>query len=150
MFMTQRERSGTKLPYTLFFAFKKNFFFRSLGSDSCLVCVLAEPRIHPGRGVVWDYSTRSQEEVSGMPVKKTPQFIGTVGGNTKEYAELSADCRCHGCALVPIFLLLGASHLINFTVNSMHRSILTNCHFDLSAGWAKKNAYQSLLLLKPE
>lgn len=150
MFMTRRERSGTKLPYTLFFAFKKKFFFRSLGSNSCLVCVLAEPRIQPGRGVVWDYSNRSQGEVSGMPTKKPPIYWHS-RGNTKEYAELSAACRCRGCALVPVFLLLGAWHLINFTVNSVHRFILTKCHFDLSAGWGKKkNVYQSLPLLKPE
>lgn len=99
--------------------------------------MLAEPCIQPGRGVVWDYSNRSQGEVSGMPTKKPPIYWHS-RGNTKEYAELSAACRCRGCALVPVFLLLGAWHLINFTVNSVHRSILTKCHFDLSAGWGKK------------
>lgn len=149
MFMTWRERSGTKLPYTLFFAFKKKIFFLSPRSNSCLVRVLAEPRIQPRRGVAWDFSNRSQGEEAGMPAQ-TPNFLAQQGGDTEEYVRAAAGCPAVALLSLSSVLFLSAWHLINFTVNSLRRSIFDRVPL-WSLGWLGVNyANQSLPWLRPE
>lgn len=118
MFMTRRERSGTKLPYTLLCFC---FFFSRPGvwdqMENSLSCVVAEQQVWPRRRVTWNESHRDHRWQCEPPI------CWHTWGAVQEIRKSGALAAW---ATATFLFQSGcdsdAWHLINFTVNSFHCS----------------------------